>query len=257
MSENELLAKYKSVPLLTRSLMTATVVLSLAVSTNMLNSSVLVLHWPSIMYRFHVHRLLTPYFVTGVGFNFLFDMLFLHSYGSQLESSTFAGRPADFAWFLLFTCLTTSVVGYFMHFVFMFQALLASVIYLWSQANADRTVSFMFGLTFKAVYFPWVLFAYNYILMGATVPWTMLAGIASAHLFYFLDSLYPDMGGPKLIPTPALLYRFLPSEEVAGAEFTAGGGTATNFRPAGEAGTGGVGGGPGVMHRWGPGCRLG
>ncbi|KAG0095469.1 Derlin 1 [Podila epicladia] len=164
-------------------------------------------------------------------------MLFLHSYGSQLESSTFAERPADFAWFLLFTCLTTSVVGHFMHFAFMFQALLASIIYLWSQVNADRTVSFMFGLTFKAVYFPWVHFSYNYVLMDATVPWTMLVGIASAHLFYFLDSLYPDMGGPKLISTPALLYRFLPSEEVAGAEFTAGGGMAANFRLGeGEAG---------------------
>lgn len=57
-----------------------------------------------------------------------------------------------------------------MHFTFVFQALLASVICLWSQTNADRTVSFMFGLTFKAVYFPWVLFAYNYVLMGATIP---------------------------------------------------------------------------------------
>ncbi|KAI9233256.1 MAG: Derlin [Podila humilis] len=145
MSENELLAKYRSLPLLTRSLMTVTVVLSLAVSTNLLSSQVLMLHWPSIMYRLHVHRLLTPFLVTGVGFNFLFEMLFLHNYGSQPESSTFAGRPADFAWSLLFTYLTTSVVGYFLHFAFTFQALLASVIYLWSQANADRTVGFMLG----------------------------------------------------------------------------------------------------------------
>lgn len=143
-----------------------------------------------------------------------------------------------------------------MHFAFMFQALLASVIYLWSQANANRTVGFMFGLTFKAVYFPWVLVAFSYVLMGASVPWTMLVGIASAHLFYFLDSLYPDMGGPELIRTPALLYHLLPSEEVAGVEFTAGGGTTTNFRPAG--GTGGVGSErPGPVHRWGAGSRLG
>lgn len=153
-------------------------------------------------------------------------------------------------------------MGYFLHFAFTFQALLASLIYLWSQANADRTASLMFGLTFKAVYFPWVLFAYNYVLMGASVPWTMLAGIVSAHLFNFLDSLYPDMGGPKLIPTPAFLYHFLPSEEVTGAEFTAGRGMTTNFRPAGSTG-GGVGGEqpgvvqPGVVLRWGPGCRLG
>jgi len=57
MLENDLLAKYKSVPLLTRSLMTATVVLSLAVSTNTLKSQVLMLHWPSIVHRFHVNKI--------------------------------------------------------------------------------------------------------------------------------------------------------------------------------------------------------
>lgn len=79
----------------------------------------------------------------------------------------------------------------------------------------------------------------------------MLIGIASAHLYYFLDSVYPSMGGPKLIPTPSLLYRLLPAQEVAGAGFTAGG-TAPVFRanaPAQAADAGG--------HRWGSGNRLG
>ena len=36
-----------------------------------------------------------------------------------------------------------------MRILFLFQSLLLSVIYLWSQANSDRIVSFMFGVQFK------------------------------------------------------------------------------------------------------------
>lgn len=38
-----------------------------------------------------------------------FDLYFLLKYGSQLEQDTFAGRSADFSWFVIFTCLSSSV----------------------------------------------------------------------------------------------------------------------------------------------------
>ncbi|KAF9188150.1 hypothetical protein BGZ51_000711 [Haplosporangium sp. Z 767] len=209
MAENELLAAYKSVPIVTRSMLTATILLSLGVTIHFIPYQLILLDWYSIVYRFQIYRLLTPFFVTSVSFNMLFDLYFLYTYGSQLERSTFAGRSADFAWFVLFSSITSA-----------------------------------------AQYFPWVLIAYNFVLTGAIVPWSMLIGVASAHLYYFLDSVYPAMGGPKLIPTPSLLYRLLPTQEVAGAGFAAGGGTANVYRAsAPTAQTTG--------HRWGTGNRLG
>ncbi|KAF8975359.1 Derlin 1 [Entomortierella lignicola] len=132
----------------------------------------------------------------------------------------------------------------------LFHALLISVIHLWAQENSDRIVSFMFGIQFKAIYFPWVLIAYTFVLSGALIPWSMIIGLGSAQLFYFLSKVYPANGGPRLIPTPSLLYRLLPAREIAGARFTSGGATANVFR-AGAAGAGGGG------HQWGSGHRLG
>lgn len=110
----------------------------------------------------------------------LFDLYFLFTYGSQLEQGTFAGRSADFAWFVIFTCLSSSVgqrkikrdstwrskldqevsninsfcsslqvVANYMGSQYLFQSLLIAVIYLWSRSNSDRIVSFMFGIQFK------------------------------------------------------------------------------------------------------------
>ncbi|KAG0257817.1 hypothetical protein BG011_003746 [Mortierella polycephala] len=250
MAENELLAAYKSVPIVTRTMLTATILLSFAVTIHLVPYHLISLDWYSIVYKFQVYRLLTPFFVTGVSFNMLFDLYFLYTYGSQLESSTFAGRSADFAWFVLFSSFISTIAAYYMRIGYLFQALLIAVIHLWSQSNSERIVSFMFGIQFKAQYFPWVLIAYNFVLSGAIVPWSMLVGVASAYLYYFLDSVYPAMGGPKLIPTPSLLYRLLPAQEVAGAGFAAGGSTANVFRAsAPTAQTTG--------HRWGTGNRLG
>ncbi|KAG0281006.1 Derlin 1 [Linnemannia gamsii] len=255
MPENELVAAYKSVPIITRTMLTATTIISIGVAVHLVSFNLVYLNWSLIFYRFQIQRLFTPFFYTGVNFSFLFDLYFLYTYGTQLENSTYAGRSADFAWFIIFTSISSSIVAHYMGYVVLFQSLLLSVIYLWSQANSDRIVSFMFGVQFKAVYFPWVLVAYNAVMMGAVIPWTMLIGIASAHLYYFLDSVYPAMGGPKLIPTPGLLYRLLPAQEVAGAGFTAGGGTASVLRAAGR--QGGTAAAETAGHRWGTGNRLG
>ncbi|CAG8446651.1 11156_t:CDS:2 [Ambispora gerdemannii] len=85
-----------------------------------------------------------------------------------------------------------------------------SIIYLWSQYNRDKIVTFMFGLTFKAAYFPFVLLAYEFI-ASKTIPIRSIVGLCSSHLYYFLDELYPASGGPRLTKTPGWLYRYFPS----------------------------------------------
>lgn len=41
------------------------------------------------------------------------------------------------------------VIANYMGLPYLFQSLLIAVIYLWSQSNSDRIVSFMFGIHFK------------------------------------------------------------------------------------------------------------
>lgn len=45
-----------------------------------------------------------------------------------------------------------------------------SVLYVWCQLNKDVIVNFWFGSQFKAMYLPWVLFAFNLIISGGYVP---------------------------------------------------------------------------------------
>ncbi|KAF9165391.1 Derlin 1 [Actinomortierella ambigua] len=249
MAENELMQAYKSIPIVTRSLMTATVVFTFGTKFGLIPYSALMLSWNRILYSFQIHRLFTAFTVTGLNFQFLMDMYFLFNYGCELEQTTFAARTADFVWCIIFTSITSATIAPYFGEVYLFQALLSTLILLWSLANAERIVSFMFGFRFKAKYLPWVLAAYTSIANGAALPTTMLIGIASGYIYHYLDAVYPASGGPRLIPTPSILYSFFPRQEVTGAQFSGGSGrTTATHRPAQAQEAG---------HRWGTGHRLG
>lgn len=77
-----------------------------------------------------------------------------------------------------------------------------SVLYVWCQLNRDVMVNFWFGTRFKAIYLPWVLLAFNFILSGAMYS---VAGIVVGHLYHFLKYEYPEQGGASLLETPEIL----------------------------------------------------
>jgi hypothetical protein len=58
---------------------------------------------------------------------------------------------------------------------------------------SEQTTRFMFGITFKTVYFPWALVALTVLLGGS--PVNQLCGIAAGHLYYFLEDIYPRQNG--------------------------------------------------------------
>ncbi|KAF9977141.1 hypothetical protein BGZ73_006908 [Actinomortierella ambigua] len=248
MAESELMQAYKSIPIVTRTLITATVLLSFAGKFMIINYRTLILNWDKILYSFQIHRLFTAFTLSDINFQLLMDMYFLFTYGAELEQTTYAGRTADFVWCIIFTNITSAIMGPYVGRYFLFDSLLSTIILLWSLGNAERIVSFMFGFQFKAKYLPWVLVAYTSILSGAAIPYGMLIGIASGYVFNFLDSVYPANGGPRLISTPSILYSFFPRQEVTGAQFAGGGRTRATYQPAQAQETG---------HRWGTGHRLG
>jgi len=55
MPENELLAAYKSVPIITRSIMTATIILSMGAAVRLIPFYYLGLDYRQIIYKFHVN----------------------------------------------------------------------------------------------------------------------------------------------------------------------------------------------------------
>ena len=49
-------------------------------------------------------------------------------------------------------------------------ALILSVMYIWCQLNKETMMSFWFGMQFKAMYMPWVIMLFNWIVSGSYVP---------------------------------------------------------------------------------------
>jgi len=52
---------------------------------------------------------------------------------------------------------------------FLMDPMVLSVLYVWCQLNRNVIVNFWFGTQFKAMYLPWVLFAFNLIISGGYV----------------------------------------------------------------------------------------
>lgn len=85
-------------------------------------------------------------------------------------------------------------------------------------------MSFWFGMQFKAMYMPWVILLFQWIVSGSyVVRWifrclficfffsflVQLLGIVVGHLYFFLVFKYPtDFNGPTLLKTPNFLYEF-------------------------------------------------
>lgn len=87
---------------------------------------------------------------------------------------------------------------------FLLDSMVFSVLYVWCQLNKDRTVSYWFGMQFKALYLPWVLIGFNLILNGNVLQ--ELVGILVGHAYYFLAYQYAqDFNGTVLIKTPQIL----------------------------------------------------
>lgn len=136
-----------------------------------------------------------------------------------------------------------------MNIAVLMDPLVLAVLYVWCQLNKDQIVNFWFGTQFKAMYLPWVLFAFNVVISGGGLM--ELIGILVGHLYFFLMFKYPqDFGGPSLLSTPQFLYNWFPNS----------GGGIYGQAPSSTAAAPGGGGGGGPRfrgHAWGQGNRLG
>lgn len=105
---------FRSVPLFTRYWFALTVAFTLLGRFKILNPYYLVLFYEPLK-RFQIWRLFTALFYyplnPGTGFHFLINLYFLYNYSSRLETSTFAGRPADYFFMLIFNWLCCVIVG--------------------------------------------------------------------------------------------------------------------------------------------------
>jgi len=242
MASQQLTDWYKQVPPATRFLITSTVVISLAGNIGLVNPYRLLLLWPEVLWKFQIWRLMTNFFFAKLGIGFLMNSVFLYQYSRQLEVDAFAGRLADYAYFLLFTCGVSTLASWFTGSVVLTEALLLSILFLWSQKNAHRNVHFYFA-EFKAVYFPWVIVGFDFLVSGH-LPITALTGCAVGYLYHYLTDVLPAQGGRRWLATPRFLVDMFPSRTFGSVDqqrtSEGGGGYSSSFRPYTTGGGGGV-----------------
>lgn len=141
------------------------------------------------------------------------SMMWLVRYGASIERDTFASDTADYLTFVLFGALVLLGLGHVLGMLILAKPLVLMVIYYWSRKNPDIEMSFLFGLRFKAIYFPWVLVGFN-VLMGG-MPVQEIVGIVVGHLYFFLVDVLPaQMGGRQVLSTPAFLRYYFPGDAV-------------------------------------------
>uniref|UniRef100_A0A8U7NB12 Derlin n=6 Tax=Passeriformes TaxID=9126 RepID=A0A8U7NB12_CORMO len=230
--------EYLQVPPVTRAYTTACVLTTAAVQLELITPFQLYFNPELIFKHFQIWRLITNYLFFGpVGFNFLFNMIFLYRYCRMLEEGSFRGRTADFVFMFLFGGLLMTLFGLFVNLVFLGQAFTIMLVYIWSRRNPYVRMNFFGLLIFQAPFLPWVLMGFS-LLLGNSIIVDLL-GIAVGHIYFFLEDVFPNQpGGGRLLRTPSVLKAIFDTPE-----------DDPNYNPLPEERPGGF--------AWGEGQRLG
>ncbi|XP_071035477.1 derlin-1 isoform X2 [Parasteatoda tepidariorum] len=161
---------FNSLPFFTRYWFALSLAFPLLARFGLLNPYYLILEYNAFFKQFQIWRPLTAVFYFPLtpnrAFSYLLNLYFLYNYSLQLETGLFAGRPADYCFLLLFNWATLVCAGLALNVMLLMEPMILSMLYLWCQVNKDTIVSFWFGTRFKAMYLPWVLFGFNFILQG-------------------------------------------------------------------------------------------
>ncbi|ODV90413.1 hypothetical protein CANCADRAFT_106334 [Tortispora caseinolytica NRRL Y-17796] len=155
--------------------------------------------------------------LSGSTMNRLADLYMIYTYSKGAETEKFAGRPARYATYLLFVASIVLFLNYFLGGFLLASALVVALQYTWAQDHLNTPVSFLFGIKFKAAYLPLVSLAMKLLVEGQEPAEWAATGLIAAHLYLFLDEIYPKaIGSSSFVVTPKWLESLLPPTGAVG-----------------------------------------
>lgn len=197
-------------------------------------SAMRVLFLPELLVKLppEVWRPFTSFLLTGPRLDFLFDLYFMFTYSSSLEtgSSRFSS-PGDFFTYLFFVAtIILLTAGFLLNSVIFTHALILAFIYTFAQDNRGRKANF-FVIQIPIEFLPWATLGFTLVRSGWPAALSDSMGVVAAHLYDFLTRIYPTFGGGRnYITTPAFVRRLFAGERRG--EYRAYG---TAYRPASQA----------------------
>ncbi|KAJ2748417.1 hypothetical protein H4S06_004963 [Coemansia sp. BCRC 34490] len=237
-----------NVPTCTRFLIVGSIALSIASGLQIIGAYYFAFYWTQIWSKFQIWRILTSVLTYPLSFHGLLCVIMLYQYSNELERREYAGRTADYAWFLIFCCGVMFVGHWLSRTLFFSEGLLMGVTTLWAIHRPNTIVKFMFAFQFPAKYLPYVLMGIEYLLVRHSFPFNMAYGWGATHLYYYLAVDLPSHGGINYIPTPQFVYKMLGQVHRASNRYGSSG-VASSSNPIHQM--------PGGGHFWGSGRRLG
>ncbi|RKP09780.1 Der1-like family-domain-containing protein [Thamnocephalis sphaerospora] len=198
---------YYEIPLVTRSFITLSAVVTLA-------TQIRLVRWFHLYYTFdytfrqgQYWRVLTNFFYFGpLSLDWFFHMYFMIRYSRMLEEGAFRNRPADYVWMLVFSGAMLLLLAPLTESLFLGSTLAYVLVYVWCRREPRMELGFLGLFVFRAPYLPWVLLGFS-ALLGGGFPTGHLVGIAVGHLYYFFEYVWPREGGRRWLATPSLVQR--------------------------------------------------
>ncbi|KAK2732477.1 centromere/microtubule-binding protein cbf5 [Onygenales sp. PD_40] len=241
-------------PVVSRTLTAAAFAQSLLVHGGLMNVQLVLFHLPWIFKIFpDVWRLVTPFLLTGPGFDFIFDLYFLYKYATGLErDSPRFPLPGDFFIYIVFVGTVIMIMeadkpqafcrlhlrGHDIHSRYdkavrglnldLLISLITALMYTYGQVNIGTKASF-YVVQIPIELLPWATIILTMVLKGWPTAQVALCGIVAAHLYEFLTRIYPTFGhGRNFIRTPAIVKRWFGAQNMSQTHRAYG----TSYRPA-------------------------
>lgn len=203
---------YKQMPVITRSYLTLAFVTTALCALEIISPFSVYFNARLIFRKLQLWRLFTNFFFFGhMGLDFLFHMFFLARYCRLLEEGSFRGRTADFFFMLVFGGTLLTCIAPFVNIQFLGSSLTFMMVYVWGRRNQYVNMSFLGLFNFTAPWLPWVLLLFS-VMLGSS-PVVDLLGMGAGHTYYFLEDVYPQMSGRRLLKTPSILLALFPRED--------------------------------------------
>jgi len=201
------IGSWGALPNVTKVYLTATTILMLMCSVDIISPFSLYLNWNLVLREGQFWRLVTCFLFFGeFGLSFFWNVYMLVFYCSRLEEDVFRGKSADFLWMLLTTGSMLLSLSFFFDTGYFFSGAMINVMtYIWGRRNPLTRMSIFF-FTVRAPYIPWVLSG-----LSLFVGWHLsdhLMGILVGHVYFFFEDVYPLMptsSGTRLFKTPYVL----------------------------------------------------
>ncbi|KAK0543126.1 hypothetical protein OC845_006275 [Tilletia horrida] len=197
------------IPPVSRFLLLGTLGITVPVILKLISPTPFVLYWPWIQQRFHVWRLVTPFFMAGGGIQLIFDMIALFRSSTALEEGEpFYRSTSTYAWTLTLTNALIILLNQPLGSAVLFRPMLYAITTFWSRAYRSASVNLFGIVNVPAPYLPYTYLVLDVLMGGPHAAITSGTGILAAYAIHYIrDEIPRPPPGSRLASSGSLFKR--------------------------------------------------